>query len=81
MKASISELFVSYRYGGDIYNVYTTLKEARTETDKNNHTNSLNSGEKVYKTMTLDKALIQMKKYMTEITNEEHWEREAGPDL
>jgi hypothetical protein len=32
MKKSTSDLFVSYRYGDDIYDVFTTLKEAEKAT-------------------------------------------------
>ena len=72
MKKTTSELFVSYRYGDDFYEVFTTLKDAEKATVENNE--SLKKfrylSKEPYKTMTLADALESMKDYVKEYTEQ-----------
>lgn len=77
MKKSTSEIFVSYRYGDDFYEVFTTLKEAEKSTIDNNL--KLAEWLKQYKyiskapfkTMTLNEAMEEIKDYMRSYTEQQ----------
>lgn len=77
MKKSTSELFVSYRYGDDVYDVFTTLKEAEKATIENNielekHLKRYKYISKApYKTMTLSQCIDDMKDYTKEYTEQQ----------
>jgi len=75
MKKETLELFVSYRYGDDFYEVFTTLKEAEKATTENNK--SLAKNKKVfsylshslpYKAMSLSEAIEEIKDYVRDTT-------------
>ena len=74
MKKSTSELFVSYRYGDDIYDVFTTLKEAEKATIENNIELEKRLvkykyiSKAPYKAMKLSDAIEEMKDYVCEYT-------------
>lgn len=70
MKKSTSELFVSYRYGDDFNEVFTTLKEAEKATIDNNIKLAewikqyKYTSKAPYKAMTLSEAIEEIKDYM-----------------
>jgi len=66
MKKETNELFVSHRYGCDIYEVFTTRKEADKMTTENNKI--FVKSKNKFKTMTLGDAMEQMVDYVQETT-------------
>jgi len=76
MKKSKSELWVSYQYGRDIYDVFTTKKEAEKANIENNKMNeesalrfpNLNLLKHPYKVVTLSDAIEDVIDYVQQKT-------------
>ncbi|MCK9273338.1 hypothetical protein M0P65_07415 [Candidatus Gracilibacteria bacterium] len=66
MKKSTTELFVAYRDGFDIDEVFTTLIEAEEAAEKFNIQHKLISRTNPYKAMTLDTAIYLLKVSLSE---------------